>query len=541
MFGIEDHVVGREAGLRRHEVVRAAENLDLALDGVRLPALVEGHDHDGGAEPANRPRLLEERLLALLQRDRVDDSLALQAAKAGLERGEARAVDHDRQPGSLGLGGKEIEEGRHRLLGVEQVGVHVHVEQIRPAAHLLERNVDGTLEVVRLDQPAKTRRPGHVRPLAHDDEPGVGADHERIEAGEAWPGVSVRDTARRQPLHSSGDRMGVLRCGPAAAADEVDEAVLRERPQVAARVRRLLVVEAERVREPGVRMARHVRGRDAREPLEERPHLRCAERAVHPHDERLGMLDGDPERVGGLAREIASAAVDRGEREPQRQLGRNCLRGNDRCLGVQRVEDRLDQEEVDAAVAQRADLLLVGGLHRVEGHGPECRVFDLRRERKRDVERADRARDEARLVRCSCGPSVGGGARKARSLEAHLGRRTFERVIGLADRRRREGVRGCDVRARLEVRVVDLGDDLGRGQVQEIRVALDVVRVRGEALAAVLLLGESAAVDEHAPRPVEHEDSLGEECSELFSDVLHEIGSRLKGREPEGSRALGVW
>ena len=184
---VEDDVVGREAGLRRDEVVRAAENLDLALDGVRLPALVEGHDHDRGAEPANRPRLLEERLLALLQRDRVDDTLALQAAKAGLERGEARAVDHDRQPGSLGLGGEEIEEGRHRLLGVEQVGVHVHVEQIRPAAHLLERDVDRTLEVVRLDQPAKARRPGHVRPLAHDDEPGVGADHERIEAGEAGP------------------------------------------------------------------------------------------------------------------------------------------------------------------------------------------------------------------------------------------------------------------------------------------------------------------------------------------------------------------
>ena len=88
---------------------------------------------------------------------------------------------------------------------------------------------------------------------------------------------------------------------------------------------------------------------------------------------------------------------------------------------------------------------------------------------------------------------------------------------------------------------MDLGDDLGRGQVQEIRVALDVVRVRGEAFAAVLLLGESAAVDEHAPRAVEHKDSLGEEFTELFSDVLHEIGSRLKGREPEGSRALGVW
>ncbi len=211
------------------------------------------------------------------------------------------------------------------------------------------------------------------------------------------------------------------------------------------------------------------------------------------------------------------------------------------AFAFKRVEDRLDEKEVDAAVAERADLLLVGGLHRVEGHGAECRVFDLRRERKRDVERADRACDEARLVRCSCGPSVGGGARKARSLEAHLRRGALERVVGLPDRRRGEGVRRCDVRARLEVRVVDLGDDLRRGEVQEIRVALDVVRVRGEPLAAVLLLAQPAAVDEHAPRPVENEDSLGEKLLELFFDVLHEIGSRLKGREPEGSRALGVW
>ena len=51
--------------------------------------------------------------------------------------------------------------------------------------------------------------------------------------------------------------------------------------------------------------------------------------------------------------------------------------------------------------------------------------------------------------------------------------------------------------------------DLGRGQVEEIGVALDVARVVAEALAAVLLLGEPAPVDEHAPGAVEHDDALG--------------------------------
>ena len=48
------------ARLRGQEVVRAAEDLDLPLDGLGLPALVEGHDDDCRAEAANDPRLLQE-------------------------------------------------------------------------------------------------------------------------------------------------------------------------------------------------------------------------------------------------------------------------------------------------------------------------------------------------------------------------------------------------------------------------------------------------------------------------------------------------
>jgi hypothetical protein len=49
-------------------------------------------------------------------------------------------------------------------------------------------------------------------------------------------------------------------------------------------------------------------------------------------------------------------------------------------------------------------------------------------------------------------------------------------------------------------------------QVEQIRIALDVTGGR-EPLAAVLLLGEPARW--MSPRPVEHEDPLGEECSRL--------------------------
>ena len=41
---------------------------------------------------------------------------------------------------------------------VEQVGVHVDVEEVRAAAHLLERDLERLLELAALDQPAEARR-----------------------------------------------------------------------------------------------------------------------------------------------------------------------------------------------------------------------------------------------------------------------------------------------------------------------------------------------------------------------------------------------
>ena len=64
------------------QFVRALADPHLARDRVGLPGLVERHDHDAGAVPLDQPRLVEEVGLALLERDRVDDALALHALEA---------------------------------------------------------------------------------------------------------------------------------------------------------------------------------------------------------------------------------------------------------------------------------------------------------------------------------------------------------------------------------------------------------------------------------------------------------------------------
>ena len=96
--GVEDDVLGREAHLHGQDPVGPLADLDAALERVGLALLVEGHDHRRCPVALHQRRLVDELLLALLHRDRVDDGLALDAAQAGLDNLPLRGVDHDRDP-----------------------------------------------------------------------------------------------------------------------------------------------------------------------------------------------------------------------------------------------------------------------------------------------------------------------------------------------------------------------------------------------------------------------------------------------------------
>ena len=186
------------------------------------------------------------------------------------------------------------------------------------------------------------------------------------------------------------------------------------------------------------------------------------------------------------------------------------------------------------------DLVRVRVAHLVEGDRAVRRVVDARRERERDVERADRAGDEPRPVGRLRRPRVGRAPREPRALEVHLAHDVgAERVVRLPDRRRRERVRRRDVGAGREVVVVDPRDDLGPRDVQEIGVAGDVVRVVAEPLAPVRLLAAQLALDEHAPGAVEHGDPFAEDALEALTRIRHSLlPSSQPGSADPRSRAL---
>ena len=152
------------------QLVGALADLDLALGGVGLADLVERHDDDGGAIGAALAGEFEERPLAFLHADRIDDRLARHAFEPGLDHAPFRAVDHHRHARDVGLGGDPLEEGRHRLLAVEQGLVHVDVDDLRAVLDLLARDLDRGVIIAGQDQLLEAGRAGDVAALADIDE-----------------------------------------------------------------------------------------------------------------------------------------------------------------------------------------------------------------------------------------------------------------------------------------------------------------------------------------------------------------------------------
>jgi hypothetical protein len=71
---------------------------------------------------------------------------------------------------------------------------------------------------------------------------------------------------------------------------------------------------------------------------------------------------------------------------------------------------------------------------------------------------------------------------------------------------------------------VDAGDDLGRGDAEQIVVALHVGRPVGEPLAAVARLVRAVPLDGGAHGTVENEDALPQQGGQLGGGVRAEGG-----------------
>ena len=345
-----------------------------------------------------------------------------------------------------------------------------------------------------------------------------------------------------------GEGFHVLRRGAAASAHEVDPALRGVVVELLGHEAGRFVVAPEFVGQPGVGVEAGEALRGAGQLLDEGAHLLRAKRAVEPDAQQTGHVrDAFVEGRRRLPGEGTPAHVNDRTRDHDRQhtpnLVEEVVQRGDGGLAVERVEDRLDQQDVHA-VHEPAGLLVVGIADLVEGDVAKARVVDVGRDGERLVGGPDGAGDEARFV--GGGEGVGGLAGDLGAGHVELVGGVFEAVVGLRDGRGAERVRLDDVGPGPQVLPVDVADQLRTRDREQVVVALQVGLGLAKAVAAKVVFGQVMTLNHRPHRAVHDEDAAAAEIAQFAQRGGHKggrVGERQSGRSadsltPWSSRTL---
>ena len=200
-------------------------------------------------------------------------------------------------------------------------------------------------------------------------------------------------------------------------------------------------------------------------------------------------------------------------------------------LGVERIEDRLDHQDVAAALDQSTHLHPVGLQNLIESHHPERGVLRVRRIAKGNSERPDCTGDVAfhagirpHIIRHFPGEL---GAfyvhfpgqlvkeivfqdllEKLRILAPAFFTRILHEKLALRDPGGRERVCLTDIGTGLVKALVDVRDYLRLGDREDVAVVQEILLVFCKPLAACRRLIQAVCPDRRAHRAVQHHDPL---------------------------------
>ena len=107
-------------------------------------------------------------------------------------------------------------------------------------------------------------------------------------------------------------------------------------------------------------MCRHSALAHLGQTLQVRQHLTRTVGTIQTHRQRLGVRHRGIERLDRLSRQRATTRVGQRARDHQRNLRAHLLakafNGVDRRLGIERIEHRFEQKQIDATLDQCASL-----------------------------------------------------------------------------------------------------------------------------------------------------------------------------------------
>ncbi len=212
-----------------------------------------------------------------------------------------------------------------------------------------------------------------------------------------------------------------------------------------------------------------------------------------------------------------------------------------RGLGVERIEDGLDHQQVSTAIQQAPDGLAITFHQLIKADIAETRVVHVRRDRSGLGGRPQHARDEARLVRYLRLEFIAHPARQFCAGKIQLVSQVHHAVIVQRCRGGIECAGLDDVRARRQIFRVDAADDVRLGQQQQVVVTFDINRVVGKSLAldvvvcitfgeiavqkraAIVLLVQLVALNHRSHRTVQDQDALSDEPFDRVKSAGHGV------------------
>ena len=151
-IGVENDVKRIETNLVHQQMISTFTYLYLTFVGSGLPLLIEGHHHRSSTQTFDFMGFFEEFLFTLLQRDAVDDTLALHTFQTSLDNLPIAGVNHHGHLRDVRVAHQQIEESHHFMLSVQEAIIHVDVEHQCPIFHLLSCYGKGFFVVLLIDE-----------------------------------------------------------------------------------------------------------------------------------------------------------------------------------------------------------------------------------------------------------------------------------------------------------------------------------------------------------------------------------------------------
>ena len=311
----------------------------------------------------------------------------------------------------------------HRLLGINHTVVHTYVDHLRTGLDLRACNAHSLIEVTLAHQTRKLSRTRHIRALANVDKVRLGHHAQLLQATQRADVLFLALCTRRVATNDLREFEYMFGCCAAATTHDIDQSATQILLNIVRKHLGRLVIATHHIGQTRIRVRRHSILTHLRQTLQVGQHLTRAIGAVEAHSQRLGVRHRGIERLNGLSRQRATTRIGQRARDHQRnlraQLLAEFLNGIDRRLGIERIEYRFEQQQIDTSLNQRTSLNAICFRQLLECNPARRRVVHIGRNRRRAIRGTHRTCHQTRFRGVGSRITIGHRAR-------HLRRRTIQ-------------------------------------------------------------------------------------------------------------------